>query len=153
MAILVDTNVLLRVAEPTSAEHRECTDAMSVLTGSRRGEMEPVFCAQNSIEFWVVATRPVNVNGLGMGAVEAAATLDGFEGMMRCLPEPADAQVRWRNVITLYGAVGKTAHDARLVAVMLANGVDQILTLNAADFRRYSPAIKSFSPQDILNLP
>ena len=153
MAILVDTNVLLRVAEPTSAEHRECTDAMNVLIGSRRGEMEPVFCAQVSIEFWVVATRPVNVNGLGMDAVEAAATLDGFEGMMRCLPEPVDAQVRWRDVIDRYGAMGKTAHDARLIAVMLANGVDRILTLNAADFRRYSPAIKSFSPQDVLNLP
>jgi predicted nucleic acid-binding protein len=153
MAILVDTNVLLRVAEPTSVEHRECADAMNVLTGTTRSELEPVFCAQVSIEFWVVATRPVNVNGLGMGAVEAAATLDGFEGMMRCLPEPADAQMRWRDVVDRFGALGKTAHDARLIAVMLANGVDQLLTLNTADFRRYVPAIRCLSPRDLLSLP
>jgi predicted nucleic acid-binding protein len=41
---------------------------------------------------------------------------------------------RWLELVTANGAHGKRAHDARLVAVMLANGVTRVLTLNAADF-------------------
>jgi len=149
MPILIDTNILLRVAEPSSAEHRECVDALQLLAKSIRG---PVLCAQTMIEFWVVATRPVAVNGLGMDSVEASATLDYFERLMRCLPEPADMAARWRDVADQYGVIGKPAHDARLVALMLASGINEIISLNVGDFKRYG-SIRCFTPQDILSLP
>jgi hypothetical protein len=38
-----------------------------------------------------------------------------------------------------YAVSGVQVHDARLVAVMKVHGVAHILTLNAADFRRYIP--------------
>ena len=34
--------------------------------------------------------------------------------------------------------VGKSAHDARLVAAMEPHGLTHLLTFNLADFRRYS---------------
>src|SRR5437660_11835663 len=93
MAILVDTNILLRTAEPSSAQHRECVDALQRVTEAKADQ---VVCAQVLIEFWVAATRPVSVNGLGMGAAEAKATLDDFLRTSRCLTEPPDIAARWK---------------------------------------------------------
>jgi len=47
----------------------------------------------------------------------------------------------WLPLTTRYRVSGHPAHDARLVAWMLANGVGRILTLNPRDFTRYQPAI------------
>jgi predicted nucleic acid-binding protein len=37
-----------------------------------------------------------------------------------------------------HGVSGKTTHDARLVAAMIANRITHILTFNADDFARYA---------------
>lgn len=66
--ILTDTNILLRSADPAHAMHQEATDAVDKLR--RRGE-QPCLVAQNLIEFRAVATRPANINGLGMSQTEA----------------------------------------------------------------------------------
>jgi predicted nucleic acid-binding protein len=43
----------------------------------------------------------------------------------------------WRDLVASHGVIGASVHDARLVAMMLDRGISDILTLNAADFRRY----------------
>lgn len=48
-----------------------------------------------------------------------------------------------------HGVMGVQAHDARLVALMTAQGVRHILTLNTVDFERY-PHIVAQSPADVL---
>ena len=52
----VDTNILLRSAEPSHPTHHIAVNAVQVLlnTGDR-----VCLIAQNLIEFWNVATRPV----------------------------------------------------------------------------------------------
>jgi predicted nucleic acid-binding protein len=146
MSILVDTNILLRAAEPSSTQHRECVDALQRLTEAKADQ---VVCAQVLIEFWVAATRPVSVNGLGMGAAEAKATLDDFLRTSRCLTEPPDIAARWRDVVTRYSVLGKQAHDARIVAIMGAHGISRILTLNVGDFSRY-PHLDVTTPEQVL---
>jgi predicted nucleic acid-binding protein len=37
--------------------------------------------------------------------------------------------------------LGTQLYDARLVAAMLAHGIDRILTFNVADFSRYGVAV------------
>ena len=37
---------------------------------------------------------------------------------------------------------GKTIHDANIVATMISNGIDTLLTNNVADFKRFSHLIK-----------
>ena len=62
MSFLVDTNVLLRSVEPLHPQHAVAVEAVSRLLG----EGEPVyFTLQNIAEFWNVATRPRDKNGLG----------------------------------------------------------------------------------------
>jgi len=42
----------------------------------------------------------------------------------------------WENLVGKHLVLGKQAHDANLVAIMLVYGVNQILTFNGADFKR-----------------
>lgn len=94
--------------------------------------------AQTFIEYWVVATRPRDVNGLGLAPPEAEADLRDFEDTFALLAEPADMAIRWRALASEYGVRGRQAHDARLAALMRAYGIRHLLTLNSGDFRRYS---------------
>jgi hypothetical protein len=44
----------------------------------------------------------------------------------------------WRKIIVRHAVSGVQVHDARLVAAMHVRQVNHILTLNVADFSRYS---------------
>lgn len=68
MRFLVDTNVLLRSAEPGHPMYAEAVNTTTTLLG--RGE-ELCITPQNLIEFWNVYTRPVERNGLGHTVAEA----------------------------------------------------------------------------------
>lgn len=59
---LLDTNVVLRFCNPSDVQHNLATDAISCLL--TQGD-ECFLTAQVLVELWVVATRPVEVNGLG----------------------------------------------------------------------------------------
>jgi predicted nucleic acid-binding protein len=62
------------------------------------------------------------------------------------LTENAGTYRIWRSLVVTHGVQGVQVHDARLVSVMQAHGVAQILTLNAADFTRYSAVVTAISP-------
>ena len=67
MRVLVDTNILLRSAQPSHALFSQATGAVSKLLRQRESLF---FCSQSITEFWNVATRPAGVNGLGMTSQE-----------------------------------------------------------------------------------
>ena len=132
MAYLVDTNVLLRLAVSADPRHVNARRAVEAL------EEEGLYAAsQNFVEFWNVATRPVESNGLGQTTTAADQALRSLEQVFPRLPEPADIYDRWRELVVRFDVSGVKVHDARLVALMLANDIARILTFNAADFRRY----------------
>lgn len=145
MACLVDTNILVRLAVPADRHHLRALRAVESLAD------EGLFVAsQNFIEFWNVATRPLENNGLGRTVIEADRALRSFEQAFLCLPEPTDLYGRWRDLVLRFGVSGVKVHDARLVVIMLASDIDQILTFNADDFRRYEPTgIRAVSPEEI----
>jgi len=145
MNILVDTNVLLRLSDTGSDEHMLCTEVVPRLL--QRGDLLHI-CAQVVVEYWVVATRPQTVNGLGFEPEETKTELRDFEKWFAALPEPDDITRRWRRIVNQYRVCGKPAHDARLVAFMEAHGLTQILTLNTADFARYT-MITAVHPSDV----
>jgi predicted nucleic acid-binding protein len=146
-AILVDANILVRLFDARSADSPKCAVATERAT-QRRGEF--FICAQSAIEFWVVATRPISVNGLGLSPAEADAALSKLDRFLVMLPELGDVALRWRHLVRAYNVSGRPAHDARLVALMEAHGVRDLLSLNARDFARY-PSVRIASPQDVLD--
>jgi predicted nucleic acid-binding protein len=106
-------------------------------------------CAQVMIEYWVVATRPSGVNGLGLTPIAADADLEDLLNVLPCLPEPPAIGLRWRQLVRNYGVSGREAHDTRLVAIAIESGVREILTLNSADFARYRE-VTCITPAELL---
>lgn len=70
--------------------------------------------AQNLIEFRALATRPANVNGLGMTTTEAADKAREIEAFFTFLPDTADIYPHWRTLADAYEVKGKQVHDTRL---------------------------------------
>ncbi len=70
---LLDTNVVLRFSSPSDSQHYLATEAVATLL--RQGN-ECYLTAQILIELWVVATRPVNVNGLGWSAEQTHGVIE-----------------------------------------------------------------------------
>jgi predicted nucleic acid-binding protein len=143
MSTLLDTNILTRAAQPGHPMHRPAVDAVAEL--SRQGE---VLCIvpQNLYEFWVVSTRPIAQNGLGMTPSQAQAELSHLKTLFLLLDETPAVFPRWEQLVTQYQVSGKNAHDAHLVAAMMVHGIARILTFNVGDFQRFS-AITVLDPQ------
>ncbi len=100
------------------------------------------------VEFWVVATRPIDVNGLGMTTDEAEKELENLQKLFTVLPENERIFDEWKRLVAKYKVSGKPSHDARIVAAMKVRRLENILTLNPNDFKRYTE-IKAVRPQDI----
>ena len=135
MPFLADTNILLRLAEPSDPEYVLVRNAVDVLVA--RGELL-CYAAQNLVEFWNVCTRPVANNGFGLSSAETDARAKIIEGSFRFLPDNERVHAGWRRLVVQYSVTGVQAHDARLAASMLVHGVSDMPTLNDRDFGRYS---------------
>jgi predicted nucleic acid-binding protein len=135
MQILIDTNILLRIAEPDHKQHSVANLAVHLL---REGKHELCLVPQNHYEFWVVITRPTLSNGLGYSIEEAELELKELSApLFRILRDERAIYNNWRYLVNKYSVQGKNAHDARLVAAMMRHGVKHLLTFNAADFSRF----------------
>jgi predicted nucleic acid-binding protein len=142
---LVDTNVLLRSVQPSDPMGERVTRSVSILR-SRQEELQ--ITSQNLIEFWAVCTRPVANNGLGLTIAQAEDEITSLRDIFALLPDIPEVFPEWERIVRTYQVIGKQAHDARLVAAMLAHSVTHLLTFNDADFKRYAE-ITVVNPQDI----
>ena len=135
MAQLLDTNVLVRLANTADARH--AVAARAVVELHRHGEILHI-TPQVLVEFRNVATRPTAVNGLGLSTVDAEAQAAAFEAAFPLLAETPAIYPAWKALVTTLGVIGKQVHDARLVAVCHVHGVTHLLTFNVAHFARFA---------------
>jgi predicted nucleic acid-binding protein len=144
---LVDTNVLLRLAQPDSPEHgsiRQCAD----LLWAKGANL--FYTSQNLAEFWNVCTRPTDRNGFGFSTSEADERASLIEAQLNFAADSEATHWEWRRIVVAQGVSGVQVHDARLVAAMHIHRIDNLLTLNVQDFRRYS-GIVVISPRSVLS--
>ena len=147
MIYLVDTNVLLRLADRRHELHPVVRTAMQKL---RQDEHQLQVVAQNFIEFWNVSTRPKDRNGLGISPPGTVRLLRLFERLFPLLPDTPLIYPEWRRLVAVCEVVGVQAHDARLVAAMKVHGISRILTFDTSDFARYhSEGIEAVDPSSI----
>jgi len=104
--------------------------------------------AQNLVELWTVAPRPLGENGLGMTAAEAALELERIKGMFLFLPETPAIYPAWEALVTRHRVMGKPAHDTRLVAAMQVHNLKAILTFDRTGFSRF-PGLEVVHPADV----
>lgn len=145
MTYLPDTSVIIRLYDtknPLSEIVGKCFDNL------RKSGKELVIVPQILVEFWVVATRPIDVNGLGMTTGAAEKELENLQDIFTLLPENERIFNEWKTLVSKYKVSGKVAHDARIVAAMSVHKIENILTLNANDFKRFAE-ITAVEPQEI----
>ncbi len=134
MNYLVDTNVILRTADPFHPASAQAQRAMSILC--RRGN-KLCLAKQSLLEAWVVATRPRDVNGFAYSSERAAKGIAKLKRLFEILPDKDEVYAEWERLVVTHQVMGKTAYDARLVATMNVHGIERILTFNGPDFKRY----------------
>ena len=84
MRVLVDTSILLRSAQPN---HPLCSQATNAVSKLIRQKQAVFFCPQNIAEFWNVATRPAELNGLGLSHEEVLDEVSGIQSLLALLPD------------------------------------------------------------------
>ena len=146
MRVLVDTNILLRSAQP---QHPLCAQATYAVAKLFRQKDSVFFCAQNIAEFWNVATRPAEVNGLGFSHEEALQEVASIEDLLILLPDIPAVYPVWKRLVQGHRVQGVKVYDARLVAVMSVYVIDAVLTFNVADFKRYGN-VRAIHPASML---
>ena len=124
---LLDTNIILRFADFQSLEYNLIQNTISEIL-LRGGQC--FITSQVIIEFWVVATRPINVNGLGWTVAQTTQAVEMLINQFDLLEETPDVFSIWFNLVTTYNISGKRTHDIHILAVMLAHNISHILTLN-----------------------
>jgi len=128
---LLDTNVVLRLSNPSDDQHELVTEAIATLLTQGN---ECYLTAQVLIELWVVATRPINVNGLGWSAEETRTIINQLLERFPFIEEVPQIFSTWLTLVTENQITGKRTHDVRIVAAMIESGITHILTLNPKDF-------------------
>jgi predicted nucleic acid-binding protein len=142
--LLIDTSALLRTLQVRHTQYETVARALETLP--RRG-YDLHLVPQNLFELWVVATRPVAQNGLGLSVPKATSELMRLKSMFTLLPDTPAIYPAWENLVIRYHVSGKPAHDARLVAAMRVHGLTSILTFDRTGFSRYA-GIEVVHPAD-----
>ncbi len=133
--ILLDTNLLLRLHDVTSPHQQMTQEAL--IKVRMRGDF-PCITTQNLIEFWSVATRPINVNGFAWTTSKVETEVNLFLSTFSFLADTPEILTHWMALVAQHDIKGRRTHDARLAAVMLAHGVTHLLTFNTDDFKSFS---------------
>src|ERR1035438_4639422 len=115
MSILIDTNVLLRRTQPDHAYHGIAVESVARLLGA--GELV-YFTLQNISEFWNVATRPIEKNGLGFSVGLTLGEVEKIEGLLTLLPDSPAVYAEWKRLVVMHAVLGAKVHDAKLVAAI-----------------------------------
>jgi predicted nucleic acid-binding protein len=143
---LLDTNVILRTV------HRQCDGSedakRAVATLTRQGHLLWL-TPQVLIEFYSVATRPIDVNGLGWDPEMVEREIAVLQLRYPLLEEGPAVFPLWLDIVRTHRVRGKKAHDARLAAVMQAHAVENLLTFNVEDFAAF-PNVKAVHPTSLV---
>lgn len=142
MRVLIDTNAIISNMQKSRGDHAAVGATLRELVLRAH---EPCICAQIVHEFWVVATRPADGNGLGLEPQQAANEIDRLLAAFTLISEPADMLTRWRAFCVNNSVRGKRAHDARIATLMIASGVLSIVTNNVSDFQGW-PDVRTIVP-------
>ena len=139
--LLVDTSVLLEATDDRRAHH---ADALKLV----ETHSKLTFPAQVVREYLVVATRPIDANGLGMPMADALENVREFRRTIRLLPEEKPLLATLLRLLEEVPCLGKRVHDAHIVAAGLVHKIPRIATLNARDFAPFASQVRAVTPSE-----
>ena len=129
--ILLDTNILARWANHDDPDY---SGTLAVVSSCRKRDRGLFVAAQTVQEFWVVATRTVKTNGLGMSPSRVDKFLTHFLRSFPRIDDPPSLFEHWRKLVNAHAITDIHTYDARLAAFAIAAGIQTIMTFNQQDF-------------------
>lgn len=130
-SVTVDTNVFLRSADVSSADYGAAKDVLLSLIQSK---VHVLLSPQIIHECWVVLTRSLDKNGFGLSVEQAYEFTRELSRFYRIRQETKRCFMTWLGLVKEHDIKGVKAHDARLVAWMITNGIEKMITFNVSDF-------------------
>ena len=135
MDIFTDTSVLLRFVSPKDPRYGVvCTTVARLMQAGHR----LIYTPQAARETWSVLTRPSANNGFGLSPELAEIPMRDIAAVFTFFDDKPGIYEIWTQLVRKSGVSGKQVHDSNHVAAMLAHGIEEILTLDERDFRRYA---------------
>ncbi len=139
--IFFDTNIVLRLLNQTLSQHDEVT----LLVERVKDHYAEIWISRQVMrEYLVQVTRtgfldePLSISTIKTHIatmVETFTIADETEAVTDMLLD----------LLATYPTGGKQIHDANLVATMLVNQIDTLLTLNVSDLQRFADRIRVLS--------
>lgn len=129
--LLLDTNILLEATDEGRRMHRE---AVQLFQKAAAKGIDLFMGTQNLREYLVVATRPIENNGLGMIVSHALENIAGFRSRASLISESITATECFLKWADTYQFHGKKLHDLQLLATAFRGGMHALVTLNPKDF-------------------
>ena len=137
----VDTNILLRATLTNMEWH---TEADALLKAVLLEGSELWISGQIIREFIVQATHPKTLK-VPLTINEILREIGIIEQLFQVADEYSSVRAKLLSLLQEFPTSGKQVHDANIVATMLVNEIDTLLTLNIDDFKRFSKKIKLIS--------
>ena len=135
----LDTDVLLAATDEAREDHERALAALDVWPASG---LVLYTSGQVLREYLVVATRPVERNGLGMAQADAVANARALRERLTLLEEGTKVSDRLLHLLEQVECAGEQVHDANIIATVLVHGVDTVVTSNIGDFARFSALVR-----------
>lgn len=134
--VLVDTNVLL---EATDEGRRLHVQALNLFRNASDDGVDLFLGTQVLREYLVVATRPIENNGLGMTTHVALDNIKRFRKRSSLVAETLQAGELFMEWVAKYGTRGKKLHDLQILATASVAGMHALITANEKDYPKSSP--------------
>lgn len=131
---VVDTNVLVY---STVSGNRWYEEARNWLAALHESGFDLCVTTQILREYLVILTRPT-VFETSFTVDQAIKELEAILPSLTVFGESDRSAGQLRELTSQYEVRGKQIHDANIVAVMIGEGVDTLVTYNPGDFKRFS---------------
>ncbi|MEX1049463.1 MAG: PIN domain-containing protein [Akkermansiaceae bacterium] len=134
--VFVDTNVLL---EATDEGRRLHALALGLFRNASSDGVELFLGTQVLREYLVVATRPIENNGLGMTtdlALDNIARLQKRVSLVAETLQAGELFIKWAGKYQIHG---KRLHDLQILATAAVAGMHALITANDKDYPKSSP--------------
>lgn len=130
--IFLDTNILVYLANEDSPFHLRSAEKFKEVAG----KSELWISRQVLREYAVVMTRPGIVEK-PLSSKEVASDIEKWESIFQIADETEEVTGILVELIKAHDIKGKKIHDANIVAAMMANSIQTLLTLNVDDFKKF----------------
>jgi predicted nucleic acid-binding protein len=138
LRVFIDTNVLVYANQQGSPFHQVARQRLSQLETARD---EMWISRQVLREYLVVVTRPGGLT-YPMPMASALTRVRTFERAFGIAEDGPAVSEQLFELLRKVSVSGKQVHDANIVATMIVNGIEGLLTGNAGDYTRFSALIR-----------